>query len=179
MTLLRCSTHLYNLRPMGCDECERLANFLRSSQNQTASSGVEGADEGNTADKSGSRDPEKLNNAQPVCFLCDSCGTPADNPTKYCSACGQVGKFVKVKRLAESSLSSAIEFAEQFPLPRCKHGAALRDASGESLEPPCGCRATFRQSSSPTEPGAESVHSGKQNTADKSELLPTQLPKEK
>lgn len=35
--------------------------------------------------------------------------------------------------------------------------------------------ATFRQSSSPAESDAESVHSGKQNTADKSELLPTQL----
>jgi hypothetical protein len=31
----------------------------------------------------------------------------------------------------------------------------------------------------PTGSGPESRHSGKQNTADKSELLPTQLPKEK
>lgn len=27
------------------------------------------------------------------------------------------------------------------PLPRCEHGAALRDGAGEGLEPPCGCRA--------------------------------------
>lgn len=41
-----------------------------------------------------------------------------------------------------SVLSEAIAFAELVgPLPRCIHGAALRDGGGESLEPPCGCRA--------------------------------------
>jgi hypothetical protein len=39
-------------------------------------------------------------------------------------------------------------------------------------------RPTFPQSSSLAEQRAEAAHSGKQNTADKSELLPTQLPKE-
>jgi len=39
-------------------------------------------------------------------------------------------------------LSNAIEFAERVgPLPRCVHGAALRDGAGEILEPPCGCTA--------------------------------------
>lgn len=38
-------------------------NFPRSSQNRTASSGVDGVHEGTTADKSGSREPEKLNSA--------------------------------------------------------------------------------------------------------------------
>jgi len=38
-------------------------------------------------------------------------------------------------------LKDAVEFAERVaPLPRCKHGMALRDGSGEFLEPPCGCR---------------------------------------
>lgn len=39
-----------------------------------------------------------------------------------------------------SKLSEAIKFAEQFPLPRCEHGNALRDYADENLEPPCGCR---------------------------------------
>jgi hypothetical protein len=83
-----------------------VSTFPRSSQNQTVSSGVEGAHEGNTADKckaclghgeisiqagdaewgekcshcngtgkSGSREPEKLNNARPEEF-CKNCGSP-------------------------------------------------------------------------------------------------------
>lgn len=39
-----------------------------------------------------------------------------------------------------SVLSQAIEFVNQnHPLPRCEHGQALRDHSGELLDPPCGC----------------------------------------
>jgi hypothetical protein len=39
-------------------------------------------------------------------------------------------------------LNDAITFAERVgPLPRCAHGKALRDGSGELLEPTCGCRA--------------------------------------
>lgn len=38
-------------------------------------------------------------------------------------------------------LNSAIEFAERVaPLPRCRHGKALRDDAGDWLEPSCGCR---------------------------------------
>jgi hypothetical protein len=56
-----------------------VANFPRSSQNQTVASGVEGAHEGTTADESGSREPEKLNNAQDggenmVNEVCAYCG---------------------------------------------------------------------------------------------------------
>jgi len=40
-----------------------------------------------------------------------------------------------------SELGDAVAWANQHhPLPRCSHGAALQDASGERLEPPCGCR---------------------------------------
>lgn len=42
-----------------------------------------------------------------------------------------------------SKLRDAINYVEaNHPLPRCPHGQALRDHSGEALEPPCGCRAT-------------------------------------
>jgi hypothetical protein len=37
-------------------------------------------------------------------------------------------------------LADAIEFADRFPLPRCRHGNALRDHGGDRLEPSCGCR---------------------------------------
>lgn len=41
-----------------------------------------------------------------------------------------------------SLLSEAIHYCNQrHPLPRCEHNQALRDHSGEKLEPPCGCRA--------------------------------------
>lgn len=37
-------------------------------------------------------------------------------------------------------LHEAIEFAENYrPLPRCKHGTALKDGAGDLLEPSCGC----------------------------------------
>lgn len=40
-----------------------------------------------------------------------------------------------------SELTSAINYVNQnHPLPRCVHDQALRDHSGEALEPPCGCR---------------------------------------
>jgi hypothetical protein len=39
-------------------------------------------------------------------------------------------------------LAAANRFVEtNYPLPRCDHGNALRDHSGEVLEPTCGCRA--------------------------------------
>lgn len=39
-----------------------------------------------------------------------------------------------------SVLSRAVKYVEQnHPLPRCTHGQALRDHSGERLAPPCGC----------------------------------------
>lgn len=42
-----------------------------------------------------------------------------------------------------ADLEQAIADAHAFrPLLRCEHGRALRDASGEALETPCGCRAT-------------------------------------
>jgi hypothetical protein len=31
--------------------------------------------------------------------------------------------------------------SRERPLPRCEHGQALRDHGGDTLEPPCGCRA--------------------------------------
>ncbi len=38
-------------------------------------------------------------------------------------------------------LALSTRFAqEEHPLPRCGHGAALRDHGGARLEPPCGCR---------------------------------------
>lgn len=41
-------------------------------------------------------------------------------------------------------LSRAIAETERdHPLPRCSHGSALRDGSGEALDPPCGCRAAL------------------------------------
>lgn len=41
----------------------------------------------------------------------------------------------------ESKLARAIrEIERDHPLPRCAHGQALRDHSGEKLEPSCGCR---------------------------------------
>ncbi len=40
----------------------------------------------------------------------------------------------------KSVLRKAIDYVnENHPLPRCVHGQALRDHSGEALEPPCGC----------------------------------------
>ena len=41
----------------------------------------------------------------------------------------------------KSSLRAAIDFSrDNHPLPRCQHGHALQDHSGELLEPACGCR---------------------------------------
>ena len=43
-------------------------------------------------------------------------------------------------------LRSAIEQVEKnHPLPRCEHGSALMDHSGERLVPPCGCEAKEAQ----------------------------------
>jgi len=36
---------------------------------------------------------------------------------------------------------AVVEVNRDHPLPRCEHDQALRDHSGEKLEPPCGCRA--------------------------------------
>jgi hypothetical protein len=39
------------------------------------------------------------------------------------------------------NLQDAIDWAEKnYPLPRCRHGKALKDAAGDLLEPTCGCR---------------------------------------
>lgn len=32
------------------------------------------------------------------------------------------------------------EVSQKYPLPRCKHGNAMRDHGGEVLRPPCGCK---------------------------------------
>lgn len=38
------------------------------------------------------------------------------------------------------ALREAVRFVnENFPLPRCEHGRALRDHGGDRLEPSCGC----------------------------------------
>jgi len=43
-------------------------------------------------------------------------------------------------------LTDAIAWAnENFPLPRCRHGKALRDGAGEMLEPSCGCAALSKE----------------------------------
>lgn len=43
---------------------------------------------------------------------------------------------------ATTELAKAVADVERdYPLPRCAHGKALRDHSGEALEPSCGCRA--------------------------------------
>lgn len=40
------------------------------------------------------------------------------------------------------ALRDAVAWVQKHhPLPRCKHGSALRDGAGERLEPSCGCRA--------------------------------------
>lgn len=41
--------------------------------------------------------------------------------------------------LAVHELHQANEFAKKHPLPRCKHGTALKDHGGNDLYPPCGC----------------------------------------
>jgi hypothetical protein len=200
-------------------------NFPRSSQNQTVSSGVEGAHEGTTADKS---EPEKLNNAQnigerfagemidnlkasadtkvalaesslsqkcDVCHLtlddmgnCFNCSSELDSDQKRdakkrCNICGDKKCICdeyghQNPPNSESSLSSpppisAREFRQKhYVLPSSLDTYLKAEDFAEAY-------ANFRQSPSPMNRGAESVHSGKQNTADKSGLLPTQLPKEK
>ena len=43
--------------------------------------------------------------------------------------------------VAVKNLQDAIEWANtNYPLPRCRHGKALKDGAGELLEPTCGCR---------------------------------------
>lgn len=45
-------------------------------------------------------------------------------------------------KMSKSVLRKAIDWAEEnYPLPRCVHGNALKDGAGERLEPNCGCRA--------------------------------------
>jgi hypothetical protein len=151
-------------------------NFPRSSQNQTVSSGVEGAHEGTTADKS---EPEKLNNAHPRPRC--KCGH-APHTDRCTGEVHTITSCLKVPcecvALAESSLSSpppisAREFRQKhYVLPSSLDTYLKAEDFAEAY-------ANFRQSPSPMNRGAESVHSGKQNTADKSGLLPTQLPKEK
>jgi hypothetical protein len=47
----------------------------------------------------------------------------------------------EAKNQALAILAKANKEAERdHPLPRCMHGSALVDGSGEALEPPCGCR---------------------------------------
>ena len=49
----------------------------------------------------------------------------------------------KYDRAAVKRLANAVAETERdYPLPRCRHGKALRDGGGENLEPPCGCRFT-------------------------------------
>lgn len=52
-------------------------------------------------------------------------------------------KQVKVRTEREQidDLGRAVDFVNTFyPLPRCRHGHALKDHAGERLEPSCGCR---------------------------------------
>lgn len=51
-----------------------------------------------------------------------------------------------IRRLAEA----VRETERDHPLPRCVHGKALRDAGGEALEPPCGCRANTVSTQEPS-----------------------------
>ena len=46
-----------------------------------------------------------------------------------------------LEALSVAELGDAVaEVERDHPLPRCRHGQTLRDAAGEKLEPPCGCR---------------------------------------
>lgn len=55
----------------------------------------------------------------------------------FCPYCGEALSA----RAQTAELGRAVEDVERdHPLPRCRHGAALRDHSGEVLVPPCGCR---------------------------------------
>lgn len=48
---------------------------------------------------------------------------------------------VRTEREQIEDLGRAVDFVNAFyPLPRCRHGHALRDHAGECLEPSCGCR---------------------------------------
>jgi hypothetical protein len=223
--------------------------FPRSSQNQTASSGVEGAHEGTTADETlsnvhlgsmyehkapsepfplpDSREPEKLNNAQKVfnCSETEAFHRAFGVPCSKCesaalaeSSLSHHSKYPAVRNVKEAREKVA-SLSSPPPKRHCGDRHLAMQPNGHCLncgetERPCDhphldgidqstgpdkvweCQAckglfrevkdgiytkwvpTFRQSPSLAEPGAESVHSGKQNTADKSELLPTQLPKE-
>jgi hypothetical protein len=48
----------------------------------------------------------------------------------------------RAEQAATGRLAAAVREVEAaHPLPRCRHGVALRDGGGERLEPSCGCRA--------------------------------------
>ncbi len=66
---------------------------------------------------------------------CPHCGCPVLDGHLTCgdaSCCSE-----QIERLNDAVLS-----LEQYhPLPRCKHGKALRDHAGDRLELSCGCTA--------------------------------------
>jgi hypothetical protein len=99
-----------------CDRCNREVtpyeqvthDCWRSSQNQTVSSGVEGAHEGTTADKYGAREPEKLNNApNPLDYFLVTYGFDGNNHARQMLiSCWAAARQYERKQAAESSLSS-------------------------------------------------------------------------
>jgi hypothetical protein len=84
--------------------------------------------------------------------LCEKECSGHDIPHKEMETCKtsgcwfEGGKFIcmpiKNNELKESikKLHDAVNFSNRmFPLPRCIHGHALKDHSGEKLAPSCGC----------------------------------------
>lgn len=56
----------------------------------------------------------------------------------FCPYCGE--KLDARMRMSDPLGDAVVEMLREHPLPRCQHGAALRDHSGEVLAPPCGCQ---------------------------------------
>ena len=57
-----------------------------------------------------------------------------------CTPCLKTRAYLAERSKGSDPLREAVEYVERHhPLPRCAHGSALRDHSGEQLVPPCGC----------------------------------------
>lgn len=57
-----------------------------------------------------------------------------------CQSIGGGEHRVFIREADALAVSTAFANRSENALPRCAHGAALRDGAGEALEPPCGCR---------------------------------------
>ena len=56
-----------------------------------------------------------------------------------CLFCGFKDRAASKQDPVEDLRKAVADVEHDHPLPRCEHGAALRDHAGEVLAPPCGC----------------------------------------